>query len=74
MEKYETTLSYTEAMIIAAAKKYWLRKYFSDAVSILVLGAVSYFFFVEGYQYWAVGFLFAIALIYTITVYAGFLV
>ena len=73
--KYETTISYTEAMIIAAAKKYWLRKYFSDAVlSILVLGAVSYFFFVEGYQNWAVGFLFAIALIYTITVYAVFFV
>lgn len=47
--KYETTLSYTEAMIIAAAKKYWLRKYSIDAVlSVLVLGVVSYFFFVEG--------------------------
>lgn len=73
--KYETTLSYTEAMIIAAAKKYWLRKYSIDAVlSIHVLGAVSYLFFVEGYQNWAVGFLLAIALIYTITVYAGFFV
>lgn len=73
--KYETTTSYTEAMITSAAKKYWLRKYSNDAVlSVLVLAVVSYFFFVEEYQNWAVGFLFAIALIYTITVYAGFFV
>lgn len=69
--KYEVTITYTEAFVSAAAKKYWLRKYLRDAImSIIVLGVVSYFFFVESYHDWVVGFMLAVALIYTITVYA----
>ena len=73
--KYEATTTYTEAMITAAARKYWVRKYLHDAIlSVVVLCVVSYFFFVESYKNWATGFMLGIALIYTITAYAIFFV